>query len=159
MKFLIMVFGASILFGCSKDPGSAGETIFGITAEGLAPMGEVPEQRSFAAEVIGVNILAELTEDCDVPGAETRVPSCAIDGDGDGVVQRYDCNDADPEVFPLAVDVRCDGRDQNCNGFDECDRDGDGALDVHDCDPDDSTVGCDCLPWCRPLPHEDSTMI
>lgn len=159
MKILITTFTILIVSGCSRDSGSGGETFFSLTFESLASSAEIPEQRSFPAEVTGTEVTAEMAEDCDVPGAETRVASCAIDEDGDGVVQKYDCNDADPEVFPLATDIRCDGKDQNCNGFDECDRDGDGHYDVHDCDPDDAAVGCECFSWCTPLPTMDWTMI
>ncbi|MCK6517316.1 hypothetical protein L6R46_19925 [Myxococcota bacterium] len=38
-----------------------------------------------------------------------------IDGDGDGSTAELDCDDADPGVFPGAVEV-CDGLDNNCDG-------------------------------------------
>lgn len=66
---------------------------------------------------------------------------CVTDDDGDGVVARFDCDDTDPRVSPLSADIYCDGRDQNCNGFDECDADHDGILSVSDCDDDDTRVG------------------
>ena len=52
-----------------------------------------------------------------------------------------DCDDLDARVGPLALETFCDGRDDNCNGFDECDRDGDGSDDSVDLAPDDPSVG------------------
>jgi putative metal-binding protein len=40
------------------------------------------------------------------------------DEDGDGSPRGQDCNDADPSVRPGASEVRSDGVDQDCNGYD-----------------------------------------
>ena len=37
-----------------------------------------------------------------------------IDSDGDGYPIDEDCDDADPNIFPLQIEV-CDGIDNNCN--------------------------------------------
>lgn len=58
------------------------------------------------------------------------------DVDGDGVAAADDCDDLDPTVSPLAFELLCDGVDENCNGIDDCDRDGDGFMDVDDPEPD-----------------------
>jgi len=63
------------------------------------------------------------------------------DVDGEGAPETVDCDDLDPDVGPLAREVLCNGRDENCSGRDECDRDGDGVLDHEDLDPDDPDVG------------------
>ncbi len=42
-----------------------------------------------------------------------------VDGDQDGTVASFDCNDANPAINPAAEDVPGDGIDQNCDGFDE----------------------------------------
>jgi streptogramin lyase len=41
-----------------------------------------------------------------------------LDRDGDGVLGKLDCNDRDASVFPGAVEVKHDGVDQDCNGYD-----------------------------------------
>ena len=72
---------------------------------------------------------------------------CDSDIDGDGVDGDEDCDDLDPMVSPLAVEV-CDGVDNSCDGlvdagfqdsdsdgFANCidpDDDGDGVFDAHD---------------------------
>lgn len=40
------------------------------------------------------------------------------DADGDGVLASEDCDDSDPLVHPGATEIRSDGIDQDCNGFD-----------------------------------------
>jgi hypothetical protein len=47
-------------------------------------------------------------------GAHEYVP----DEDGDGYTVLQECNDHDPTVYPGAPEVRFDGIDQDCNGYD-----------------------------------------
>ena len=42
-----------------------------------------------------------------------------VEGDGDGFVAGFDCDDANPAINPGATDIVGDGIDQNCDGFDE----------------------------------------
>lgn len=58
------------------------------------------------------------------------------DGDGDGYGAADDCDDADADVFPGAVE-RCNGIDDDCDGSphaEEADSDGDGLADCTTCD-------------------------
>lgn len=68
--------------------------------------------------------------------AEDLAPERPVDVDRDGVPAQNDCDDLDPTVSPLAQEIRCNNSDENCNGVDDCDRDGDGFRDVDDPEPD-----------------------
>jgi hypothetical protein len=48
--------------------------------------------------------------------AEDSGSVVAVDADGDGYAVDADCDDADPAVYPGAVEV-CNGRDDDCNGL------------------------------------------
>jgi serine protease AprX len=41
-----------------------------------------------------------------------------VDADGDGFIADVDCNDSNPAIYPGAVEVKSDGIDQDCNGYD-----------------------------------------
>lgn len=75
------------------------------------------------------------------------IPGTCVDNDGDGFCETNDCNDADPNMNPGAVDHCGDGIDQNCDGADvECtgcgtDADGDGhCVETGDCRDDDPNI-------------------
>ncbi len=57
------------------------------------------------------------------PGESVDADGCTIvtgplDSDGDGFTDDVDCNDGDNSVYPGAAEVKHDGVDQDCNGYD-----------------------------------------
>lgn len=92
-------------------------------------------------------------------GGASATAALVIDADADGAVALVDCDDADPGVFPGAVET-CDGRDEDCDGevdndavdgteaFTDADGDGHGdpltAAVVCELPPGWVTLGEDC---------------
>ena len=71
---------------------------------------------------------------------------CSDTGEASSSVSTLDCDDDDALTYPGAPEIPYDGKDQDCNGDDECDVDEDGfdaSLGMcagSDCDDDDATI-------------------
>jgi len=77
----------------------------------------------------------------DPPDPKTEPPD-PVDSDGDGVPTPEDCDDEDPDVYPGATEVSCNGLDDDCDPatVDAVDEDGDGVSSCEDCDDTDGSV-------------------
>ncbi len=49
---------------------------------------------------------------------DNDAPPGPADNDGDGYAADVDCNDANASIYPGAVEIKHDGVDQDCNGYD-----------------------------------------
>ncbi len=79
------------------------------------------------------------------PGVEPDEPLPDIDGDGDGYPASLDCDDADSAVNPGALEIGCNGIDDDCDPAtpdgDTTDGDGDGVSACDgDCNDADAAV-------------------
>lgn len=110
LRSLIMVLLLGMLAGLFVQALVMGEAGAGPAARGLGPgalpgcPGDLNGDRRVDGADLAV-LLATFGNDCN-----------DIDHDGDGFSPNQgDCDDTDPTIHPLAVEV-CDGRDNNCNG-------------------------------------------
>jgi len=145
-RILFIVALATLLHACDEASQSAiarSGSALAIACSDPARCGEW-ELAVLDEEVVGASSATPVITTASGCGGPSPDRRCGIDADRDGVVALYDCNDADATVSPLALETRCDGRDQNCDGVDTCDRDHDGALDAEDCAPDNPAVRTEC---------------
>lgn len=100
--------------------------------------------------------------DCDDPGCRAA-PACTgddgdddPDADGDGFPVSEDCDDADPEVNPVAEEIVWDGVDNDCDeATPDDDLDGDGAGVATDCDEGDAATAADAALQCHSIGAAD----
>lgn len=64
----------------------------------------------------GVNGPISFENNATACDSQTAVENNCIDNDGDGFVDKDDCDDNDPTINPAAPEI-CDGKDNNCDGF------------------------------------------
>jgi putative metal-binding protein/thrombospondin type 3 repeat protein len=95
----------------------------------------VGETIYFEAYVEGEWVRAEQTDVYECKGKEieldlTVIKIDPVDADGDGVLNDVDCDDSDDTIYPGAIEVLCDGIDQDCDGSDSVgtDSDADGYM-------------------------------
>ncbi|MDI7269686.1 MAG: putative metal-binding motif-containing protein [Myxococcota bacterium] len=145
--FLCVALGA-VAFGCRLDEGGGSGTRGNDGKPPAAGSGAIPAgativtTRALPAGPPRVTHVVGLGRTgCGVPGNTDPNPACRTDRDGDQVVAAFDCNDQDPAVSPAVADVPCDGKDQDCNGYDDCDRDHDGIQAAFDLDDAKAKVG------------------
>lgn len=104
-------------------------------AAGILTLADGEISRSFAVTLLDDGVY-EGDEDFSITladaqgGASLAAPQAAVvtvlddetpgpaDADGDGYTADLDCNDASASVFPGAPEVKHDGVDQDCNGYD-----------------------------------------
>jgi hypothetical protein len=75
-------------------------------------------------------------------------PLVVVDSDGDGFSTEEDCNDKDETVYPDAVEIPGNDRDEDCDGKDDSppvdlidrDSDNDGIAEPEDCDDRDAKI-------------------
>ena len=149
--------------------GTTASADLSCSGPGLAPAADDCNDGDPAISPSGYEIAADtIDQDCD--GAD----DCFVDGDGDGFGSQFltvggndmdcldpgeaddrdDCDDFSDAIYPGAAEIRADGTDQDCDGFDDCylDADGDGyggsgtspGNDMDCLDPGEATADDDC---------------
>ncbi|MBI5599767.1 MAG: S8 family serine peptidase [Deltaproteobacteria bacterium] len=93
----------------SAFPTAARADIEAALVDGATDLGATGPDNSYGRGMIRVD------------GAYTLLsqsPPAIVDADGDGYAEPEDCNDNVPSIYPGATEIKHDGVDQDCNGYD-----------------------------------------
>ncbi|MEZ4317776.1 MAG: MopE-related protein [Myxococcota bacterium] len=118
----------------------------GIVGYAGTDCGTLDDAYATAAAILDVSTSGRLDIDGTVAdaghfgGPDLDTAFWYADLDGDGVHKGLDCDDSNPSVYPGAVEILCNGIDEDCGGSpDSADADSDGyttcAGDCNDLDP------------------------
>ncbi|CAG1064988.1 minor extracellular serine protease Vpr [uncultured bacterium] len=106
------VSGALALLSSAFPEAGAGK-LAGALLSTAHDLGQTGADNGYGSGLIKLNAAYDLLAGHTPPGSEP-----ITDLDGDGASAEADCDDNDPAVYPGAGEVKFDGIDQDCNGYD-----------------------------------------
>jgi bacillopeptidase F len=105
------VSGALALLS-SAFPEAGPEELAGALVSTAHDLGQTGADNGYGSGLMKLKAAYDLLAGQTPPGPELE------DLDGDGAAAEDDCDDSDPDIYPGADEVKSDGVDQDCNGYD-----------------------------------------